>query len=139
MTYMNETLEFKIGSGDFVAFESIGYERGIKGDWLQTQISIRAGAFKGAFNVCLMLYDFGHFLEQLEPMYRSLDGKATMSCVEGWINIEVEGDGFGHFTAKCVASDNFSYGNQLVFNLHFDQTELKEYIRQLKAVVAEFC
>jgi hypothetical protein len=135
---MDESLDFKIGSGDFIAFESIRYESGVKGDWLQTHISIRAGAFKGAFNANLMLYDFKSFLEQLEPIYRNLEGKAEMSCLEGWINIEVEGDGSGHFTAKCVASDNFSYGNQLVFNLHFDQTELKEYIRQLKAVVAEF-
>ena len=50
----------------------------------------------------------------------------------------IEGDGRGHFVARCEARDQPGTGNTLRFELRFDQTELPPVLASLDAVLAAF-
>ncbi len=54
--------------------------------------------------------------------------------MEGWLRIDVEGDGKGHFHATCEAMDRAGTGNRLRFAVDFDQTELPAMIRDLDSI-----
>jgi hypothetical protein len=58
--------------------------------------------------------------------------------MEEWLVIHVEGDGRGHFTAKCEARDTPGRGNKLTFELAFDQTELPSMLRELDELTTRF-
>jgi hypothetical protein len=58
--------------------------------------------------------------------------------MEGWLKIDIEGDGKGHFHAACVALDQPGIGSKLAFGVDFDQTELPEILRGLDAICETF-
>lgn len=138
---MDESLSFQIGIGDYVSLGNIDFEGSpdnftAAGGFLRTKISIRVGAFNGAYLASVRMDDLQDFLNQLKSLYQSLDGKAHFSCLEDWLQIEIEGDKNGHFQAACIADDN--KGNRLYFTLFIDQTDLKDSIYQLKQVISAF-
>jgi hypothetical protein len=107
---------------------------GFDANWVDATIRIAAGAFAGEYAALLRADDFVRFRDQLRPLYEQLAGAATFATLEGWLSIEVRGDGKGHFQAKCEAIDEPGVGSRLAFNLDFDQTELPETLRQLDAI-----
>jgi len=54
--------------------------------------------------------------------------------MEGWLRIDVQGDGRGHFDAACEAIDQPGIGNRLAFKIDFDQTELPSIVQRLEAI-----
>ena len=58
--------------------------------------------------------------------------------MEEQLGIIVRGDALGHFTAKCVALDNFGVGNRLEFELTFYQTEIPAMLGGLETILCEF-
>jgi hypothetical protein len=101
-------------------------------------VAVAAGAFRGQFDAVFWADQFGHFRDQLLPLYEKLVGRAKFDPLEDWLSIEVEGDGKGHFRAKCVACDQPGIGNRLTFEIDFDQTELPEILRGLNAICTAF-
>jgi len=108
------------------------------GNWLTSAIRIRAGGFEGDINACLRAEDFPSFRKQLASIYKTLRGKATFHTMEEWVSIVVEGDGLGHFQARCTAMDTLGTGNRLTFYLSFDQTDIPKMIRDLKGIEKAF-
>jgi hypothetical protein len=108
------------------------------GNWVSATLRIAAGAFRGEFEAQLRAEEFVGFRDQLRPLRESLKGHAKFETTEGWLTIDVQGDGKGHFRAACVAMDEPGIGNQLAFGLDFDQTELPEILRGLDAICAAF-
>lgn len=102
--------------------------------WIDADITISAGAFRGEIQAQLRADDFVRFRDQLRPLYEKLTGAATFETMEGWISIQIKGDGKGHFHADCVADDQPGVGNRLMFGIDFDQTELPEMLRGLDAI-----
>jgi hypothetical protein len=107
-------------------------------NWLNATVDVAAGAFRGAYDAALRAEEFARFRNQLRPLYDTLAGRATFDTMECCLGIQVEGDGKGHFHAKCFAVDVPATGNRLTFTLDFDQTELPAIVRELDAVCAAF-
>jgi len=108
------------------------------GNWVYATIRIAARAFRGEFEAQLRTDEFVGFRDRLRPLQQKLDGAAKFETMEGWLSVDIEGDGKGHFHAACEAVDRPGLGNRLTFGLDFDQTELPEILRGLDAVCAAF-
>lgn len=138
---MEDSLEFRIGISDreHVVVQprrrkSPGPEDFYDGNWVDAAIHIGAGGFQGQVESVLRSEEFVSFRDQLRPLHATLTGRATFDTCEGWLRIQVEGDGKGHFHAECEATDRPGTGNRLVFKIDFDQTEVPEILRGLDAI-----
>lgn len=108
------------------------------GNWVDATVKIAARAFRGEFEAQLRAEEFVGFRDQLRPLYEKLGGGAKFETMEGWLAIDIQGDGKGHFHAACVAVDQPGIGNRVTFGLDFDQTELPEILRGLDAICSAF-
>ena len=107
-------------------------------NWVEVDIEIAAGAFRGAFPATVRTDEVLRFRDQLRPLYEKLTGRAVFDPMEPWLRIEVEGDGKGHFHASCKADDQPGIGNKLAFTVDFDQTELPAILKGLDAICEAF-
>ncbi len=99
------------------------------------QIVIRVGGFQGNYNAEIMTTDFEQFKQELSWLYNDLKGSATFNCIERYLTMIVVGDGLGHFTVDCIAVDTPGiYGNELRFQMHFDQTQINGLVSQLDLI-----
>ena len=104
-----------------------------KSDWdrnyISTRIKIKAGTFQGDFLADIMTIEIEKFKQELKTLHDNLVGQAEFVNREKYLIIKIKGDGIGHFKADCVANDNPGiYGNQLEFNIEFDQTQINNLI-----------
>ncbi len=106
--------------------------------WISGEVSISAGAFSGSFPASFRSPDFPPFREQLETLFKTLEGIATFTTLEGQLELEFRGDGLGHIVVTGTARDNAGTGNLLNFETGFDQTYLPAIVAALKRVEAEF-
>jgi hypothetical protein len=136
---------FRIGGSDseFLSVNITGRSRAGSsdywdGNWLNAVIEIDAGGFRGLYGAYLRAEELREFREGLARLY-SFDIKETkFETMEGQLDINVRGDGLGHFTAECVAVDQAGTGNRLSFTLSFDQTDIPAILRGLDSLVEEF-
>ena len=108
------------------------------GGWIDAEVSVAAGAFRGEYVACLRAEEFVRFRQDLERLYRELRGSGSFHSTEGWVTVEVTGDGQGHFAGRCRASDAAGDGNVLEGELAFDQTDLPAMIEALRAIERAF-
>jgi hypothetical protein len=108
------------------------------GNWLKCDISVATGGFKGRVDAALRAEDFVGFLEQLRQLYESLKGRAEFATMEGWLSIEMIGDGRGHIVTTCELLDRPGIGNRLKFKIGMDQTFLPPIIAGLEAITAKY-
>jgi hypothetical protein len=128
---MDDALAFRIGGSnrEHVIVRATRRERPEAsdywdGNWVSATVKIAAGAFRGEFEAQLRAEEFVGFRDQLRPLFESLKGHAKFETTEGWLTIDVQGDGKGHFTRPVSPMDEPRIGNQLTFGLDFDQTEV---------------
>jgi hypothetical protein len=108
------------------------------GNWVYATVRISVGAFRGEYEALLRTTEFASFRGGLARLQADLKGEAAFESMEEWLQMNVTGDGRGHFVAKCEARDEPGTGNLLRFELHFDQTELPLVIATVDAVLAAF-
>ena len=108
------------------------------GNWIDCTVLVRAGAFRGEYVACLRSEEFAGFRADLERLYRDLRGKGGFHSMEEWVDIELEGDGLGHFTGLCRLKDRAGDGKLLECQLTFDQTDVPEMIGQLRWIDQAF-
>lgn len=108
------------------------------GNWVAAEVSVRAGAFQGAFEASLRTTDFESFRRKLGALYEKLSGEAVFETMERWVDVRVVGDGRGHFEARCGLRDDASFGNRLTFSLAFDQTQVPAVLGRLDEIVRRF-
>jgi hypothetical protein len=108
------------------------------GNWVCANVKVEARAFRGEFEAQLRTQDFVRFRDALHVLYETLKGGAKFETIEGWLTIDIQSDGKGHFHAACLAVDQPGIGNRLTFGLDFDQTELPEILRGLDAICTAF-
>ena len=106
-------------------------------NWISAGIRVEVGSFKGHVAASLRREDFPVFRDGLKKLYTDLAGEAKFTTLEEWIELEITGDGRGHFTAGGFVIDNLWGKNRLVFEIQFDQTELPRLIKELNAIVAQ--
>ena len=59
--------------------------------------------------------------------------------MEGYLQINISGDGLGHFIADGVVTDDPNIdGNKLTFILGFDQTEISSMTKMIDKIIENF-
>jgi hypothetical protein len=104
------------------------------GNWLDCDVEVAAGAFRGAFGGTIRNEDLERFRDQLAPLHEALSGTATLEAPEGWLCLDLSGDGRGHLEAKGQLCDDPISGNSLEFRIHLDQTHLPTIIRDVDEI-----
>lgn len=108
------------------------------GNWLESEIAIRAGAWSGRFRAALRAEDFPAFRKQLAALYRDLAGVAGFSTMEEWLTLKLVGDRHGHISIEGEAIDVCGIGNRLLFHFAIDQSYLPAAIEQLEGIEQAF-
>jgi hypothetical protein len=141
----NSYTRFTIGkeTSEFVEISILNYERFDSSNywdanWLKTRIKIKVGAFKADYSAQLQTTDFANFRNELERIYRDLNGITRFYSLEDWLEIKLTGDGIGHFKLDCKACDFPGTGNTLFFDMQIDQTEIPGLIHQLTSLIEIF-
>src|SRR5437016_203711 len=83
------------------------------GNWLTCDVEVAVGAFRGAFGRTVRNEELEQFRRQLEQLYERLTGDAALQTLEDWIDLQVRGDGRGHFAVNCRLCDDPVYGSTL--------------------------
>jgi hypothetical protein len=130
-------------AGDFVLIEPERYaiqdsEPDGNDNWIQSSVTIKAGAFFGRYRAEFMSTDFRSFRRELIALCDNLEGTARFSGLEGQLELCLLGDGLGHFEVKVVAIDQPGYGTELIFRMTIDQTSLKPVINQLSEILNKY-
>jgi hypothetical protein len=139
VTFINmtefEELAFKLSSnGDMILITM----KSITNDgWIESDVEIKAGGFTGSYNAAFMVYDFSLFRDQLKLIYDDLNGIAKFISLEGQLQINIKGDGLGHLMADCIAMEKVGYGNELRFQIDFDQTYIPMLLKQLDSIIEQ--
>ena len=106
-------------------------------DWAKALVQIDVGAFKGELEIYICVSDMIRFKEQLEPVYRNLEGVAEFNTIEDQLAIKIEVDKLGHVQASGYVLDDFVSGNKLHFNISYDQTLLWHTISEIDEALFE--
>jgi hypothetical protein len=127
---------------EFVSIDVRGYEcdeiADASEDWVTCQVRLSAGGFTGGFSASLFTADLSRFLKSLVKIYDCLQGVAKLTSLEEQLELQVTGDGLGHILLRGIATDRAGDGNQLRFELEFDQTQLRSAVDQLEAVLRTY-
>jgi hypothetical protein len=108
------------------------------GNWLNVKVRLTVGGFGGMFNGQLRANELESFYVELVKLYKSLSGKASLSTMERWLLLEINGDGKGHLTLNGDIMDEPGVGNILKFKLELDQTFIPEVLSVLEKVTKAF-
>jgi hypothetical protein len=108
------------------------------GNWIDCEIEIAAGGFRGRFQADLRSEEFHTFSEQVEGLNRTIEGVASLTGMEGQIAVSLTGDGKGHVRVAGEAVDVAGTGNRLQFGFEIDQTCLPEISGSLEYLLAAF-
>jgi len=134
-----------IGSptGEHVSIEVLSYQYPDltdvdDGNWLFSQISVRAGMWQGSVQATLRTEDFPEFYRQIKELYQNPVSTAKYETLEGWLNLTLSGDRFGHINIEGSALDAPGIGNELRFHFQIDQSYLPAILASLEALEAEY-
>jgi hypothetical protein len=94
------------------------------GAWVVARIEIACGVWRGAFRCEFYGGELHQFGEDVEQLYRALNGTAKLTPMEPNLCLELTGDGLGHIAVSGKAEAEFYTGTHLVFNFSLDQTQL---------------
>jgi hypothetical protein len=132
-----ERVEVVIGSGSTARVVITPLVRGDE-HWVECDVAIQAGAFRGTFRASLRPEEFAAFRGDLERLHRDLRGPGRFDSMERQVAIEIRGDGRGHFKGSCRLRDRAGDGNLLECEVEFDQTDIPAMLQQLADVGAAF-
>ena len=106
-------------------------------DSVRALVQVDVGAFRGELEIYMCVSDMIRFKEQLEPVYRNLEGVAEFKTIENQLAIKIEVDKLGHVQASGFVLDDFVAGNKLNFNISSDQTLLWHTISEIDEALFE--
>jgi hypothetical protein len=108
------------------------------GNWIDCELEVVAGGFRGSFRADLRSEEFQAFLEQLEGLRRTFDSTASFRTIEGQLTLTLTGDSTGvvHVTGEAI--DETGVGNRLQFGFDLDQTYLESARQSLESLLAAF-
>jgi hypothetical protein len=108
------------------------------GNWIDCDVEIAAGAFRGRFRANLRSEEFDAFAGQVAELNRTIDSVASLTSMEGQLSLSLAGDGQGQVHAAGEAVDVAGTGNRLQFRFDIDRTCLSEISRSLGHLLAVF-
>jgi len=108
-------------------------------NYIQTKITVKGGAFSGQYQAEIMTVDFEKFKQELRKLYDNLKGGAIFEDLEHALQLEIHGDGIGHFEVEVTANDKPGIdSSKLNFTMAFDQTEIERLVNQLDNITKAF-
>lgn len=108
------------------------------GNWVTALVDLRAGGFRGSVGGHIRAEELAKFHDQLVRLQELLLGSAEFTTMEGWISIQLEGNGQGHIKCHCIIRDEPGIGNTLDCRLATDQTFTRQTLRELTEAVKTF-
>ncbi len=108
------------------------------GNWIECEVQIAAGAFRGSFRADLRSEEFEEFREEVETLHTTLEGTAAFSTLEEQLAVTLSGNDRGAVRVSGEAVDSTGTGNRLTFAFEIDRTYLAEIARSLEYVLAAF-
>jgi hypothetical protein len=72
------------------------------GNWVHATIEIAAGGFRGKLEARLRAEELVGFRDQIRPLQEKLGRGARLETMEGWLSVDIKGDGKGHFHPEQV-------------------------------------
>lgn len=107
------------------------------GNWIDCELQIAAGGFRGSFRADLRSEEFQSFSDEVEALRRAPDGAATFSTLDGQIALSLTGGG-GHVHVTGEAIDAAEDGNRLQFSFDIDQAQVRPICQSLNQLLAAF-
>jgi hypothetical protein len=143
---MAENVEILLGQreSDHLLIEILGRERPDDrdywdGNWLVTPISFELGRFHGRLPADLRTDELRSFRQELETLYRDLNGAATLTSLDAWLTLTVRCESRGQLRVEGVMDDQPGTGNKLHFSLNgLDQSFLPPILEALRGAEAAF-
>lgn len=115
-----------IGNSDFeqVIIEVLGTPS-FEG-WSVAHVEIACGAWSGSFDCEFAAGELHDFGKEIQQLYHSLDGTASLTPLEPHLELRLAGDGKGHIEVSGKAVVRFQTRTYLAFEFSLDQTQLPE-------------
>jgi hypothetical protein len=107
-------------------------------NWISCEVHVSAGGFRGSFAASLRSEEFQGFLDEIQSLNQTLEGRAAFSTVEGQIEISLTADRKGRVRVQGVALDQPGVGNRLHFEFEIDQTYLTRISAALEHLLTAF-
>jgi hypothetical protein len=101
------------------------------GNWLRAKVELVAGGFRGVVRGDLRTDELARFHAELLSLDESLHGAAEFATMEGWLTIDIRGNGRGRIDLDCELKDEPGIGNTLICRLTHDQSFLRPMLAQL--------
>jgi len=108
------------------------------GNWIDCEVELAAGGFRGRFRTDVSSEEFHTFLEQVEGLSAAVDGTASLTTMEGQIALSLTGNGNGPVRVVGEAVDGAGIVNRLQFGFDIDQALVPEVARSLGDLLAAF-
>ena len=108
------------------------------GNWIDCEVEIAAGGFRGSFRADLRGEEFLGFLSETAELSTALEGAASLTSMEGQSRAVPDRRRAGLVRVAGEAVDVAGTGNRLQFGFDIDQTCLPEIARSLEYLLAAF-
>jgi hypothetical protein len=108
------------------------------GNWIDCELQIVAGGFRGGFRADLRSEEFHSFSEEMAGLSRTLEGTATFSTLDGQIALSLTGEATDRVRVTGEAIDSKENGNRLQFSFDLDQAHLPPICRSLDHLLGAF-
>jgi hypothetical protein len=109
------------------------------GNWIDCEIELEVGAFRGAFRADLRSEEFQTLMEQMAGLSLSADdGTASFTTMEGQLAFTLTGDGSEQIRIGGEAIDAAGTGNRLQFAFILERSALADIGRSLEHLLTAF-
>jgi hypothetical protein len=108
------------------------------GNWIECEIEVAAGGFRGAFTADMRSEEFHAFMDQVSELSRTIDGAATFTTMEGQLALALTAAGSGQIRIAGEALDLAGGVNRLAFSFDVDPACLSAISRALESLLATF-
>jgi hypothetical protein len=106
--------------------------------WLDSTVTVQAGAFLGSFKASVTTDDLMSLREQLRQALTSLSGTVSFQNTGGGLSLSIKLDGSGRTSITGVAQPNRLRGGVLNFRVDTDHFALIRALRELEDTLREF-
>jgi hypothetical protein len=113
-------------------FENRSGENEVDAIWLDSTVTVKAGAFLGSFKAAFTTDDLVNLREQLKSALARLSGSVSFQNTEGGLSLTIEFDSRGEASITGVAQPNRLHRGILHFRVDTDQFALNRTLHELE-------
>jgi len=107
-------------------------------NWIECEVEVAAGAFRGALRLGMRTDDLSAFLDEVVVLEGGADGAATLTPTEGQLSIALARDADGRLHVTGEAIDAADVVNRLQFAFEIDEAGLADTRRSLEHLLAAY-